>query len=260
MKYLIAAVAALAACLTFALLSNAAHAATTGGILTGNEWNCSNTTPEYMLHAGGARVTSTPNSYKFTAVHAGAHFDGTYQTIGYMGSLNSGWYCNHHKTWMPPKNGKFGNPTVSAHWVASSSFRGDTGFDIWLEPNASYNTYPKMTTGGHGTELMIWTERPDWAAWSHQAKWKVVISGHTWWVVAGKVGKNGGWERVFMVPNGSHTNTSITNMRLDPFFTFLLQHKLMSPTAVLEALDIGGENTTGTFSLTGLALKGLAGQ
>lgn len=230
--------------------------------LTGNQWSCSHTTPEWMLHAGNAEVLPVANSYKFTANHEGADFNGVYDTIGYEASLNSGWYCNHHKTWMPVKFGKLGNPVLSAHWVTSSNFQGDVGPDIWLTTSAADNTYTKMTTGGHNTELMIWYSRPDWAAWSHDARWKVNISGRTWFVVAGKVGHNGGWERVFMVPDGSHNgNVTVSNMRLDPFFTFLINHKLVnSQSDVLEAMDIGGEISHGSFALTGLALKGLTGE
>lgn len=230
-------------------------------VITANEWSCSHTNPEFMLHAGNALVTAQLGTNKFTAVHEGAHFNGVYDTIGYQASLNSGWYCDNHNTWKPPKMGKLGNPVVSAHYVTSANFQGDTGFDIWLEPNATDNTYAKMTSGGHGTEAMVWMSRPDWKAWSKDARWKVRISGRTWYVVASKVGHNGGWERVFFVPTSSHNgNVTVSGMRLDPFFSFLMAHGLMSRTDVLESLDNGAEISTGSMILAGYSLKGLTGE
>ena len=214
-----------------------------------------------MLHAGNAYVTAQDSSYNFTALHQGAHFNGVYDTIGYMGSLNSGYYCNGHKTWRPPQNGQFGNPVISVHYITSKNFQGDTGFDIWLEPNASDNSYSAMTTGGRGTEAMIWFSRPDWKAWAKDARWKVKISGHTWYVVAAKVGHDGGWERVFFVPASSHNgNVTISHMRLDPFFTFLVKHGLMNPADVLESLDNGAEISAGSMTLAGYSIKGLTGE
>ena len=241
--------------------ANAAPVSGSVHVISGNQWICSHTQPEYILHAGNAYVTAQASSYKFTAAHQGPSFNGVYDTIGYMADLNSGWYCNGHKTWRPPKNGQFGNPVVSAHYITSKNFQGDTGFDIWLEPKASDNTYNAMTTGGQGTEAMIWFSRPDWKYWAKDARWKVSISGRTWYVVASKTGKAGGWERVFFVPASSHNgNVTVSNMRLEPFFTFLMKHGLMSPADVLESLDNGAELSAGSMSLTGYSIKGLAGE
>jgi hypothetical protein len=260
-KRLLLALAAMLMLLPAAFALSANASVSPGPItLTGNQWDCSHTThPAYMLHAGNAYVTSYPSSYKFTAVHEGAHFNGVYDTVGYMGGLNSGWYCDHHRNFHPPKLGRIGNPVVSSHYVTSASFLGDTGFDIWLEPNASYNTYAKMTCGGRGTEAMIWTSRPDWRSW---AKGKpVVIAGHRWYVVSAHVGHNGGWKRVFFVPVGSHNgNVSISHMRLDPFFSYMVKHGLASQSDVLEALDNGAELSAGSMSLAGYSLTGLTGE
>jgi hypothetical protein len=242
--------------------ATAAHATTAPSVLRGNDWECDNAKPvPYMLHAGNASVVAQPGTVKFTAQHEGAHFNGVYDSLGYMASLNSGWYCNGRKVWKPVKLGKLGNPVVSAHYVTSQDFRGDTGFDIWFEPNASYNSYDAMTHAGAGsTEAMIWLSRPDWKAWATDKRAKVQIAGHTWYVVAAHVGHGAGWERVFFVPVGSHNgNVFVSNMRLDPFFSYMMKHGMLQSSDVLEALDNGGELSYGTLSLQGYLLKGLTG-
>jgi len=243
------------------LFKNIANAAPVrpASVITGNQWLCDHANPvPFMLHAGNAHVVSRPGTVKFTADHEGAHFNGVYDGVGYQSSLNSGWYCNHRRTFRPPVLGRIGNPIVSSHYVTSSNFRGDTGFDIWLEPNSSYNTYTAMTTGGRGTEAMIWFSRPDWRSWAHGKP--VVIAGHRWYVAASHVGHNGGWMRVFFVPVGSHNgNVSVSHMRLDPYFTYLVRHGLASQSDVLEALDNGAELSAGSMSLAGYSLTGLNG-
>lgn len=231
--------------------------------LSGNQWKCDHASPvPYMLHPGNAYVTATAGSVKFTATHSPGGFDGAYDSLGYMDSLNSGWYCNNRKTWQPPRLGRQGNPVVSTSYVTSSNFRGDTGFDIWYEPSPYDNTYAQMTTGvgKSSVEEMIWFQRPDWAAWAHYARWSVRIDGHKWYIVAGHVGHGAGWERVFFVPAGSYNGSySIGGLRLDPFASALIRHHLLPVNDYLEAVDNGGEVSAGAFSLAGYYLSGMAG-
>ncbi len=229
--------------------------------LSGNEWACTHTSPPMMIHAGGAKVTTRPGTVKFTAHHVGADFNGVYDSVGYLDSLNSGWYCGGHRAFAPPKLGQLENPVVSAHYVTSGNFRGDAGFDIWLEPSAHYNTYYAMTHAGPGsTEAMIWISRPDWKSWAAVARARVTISGRTWYVVAGKVGHGRGWERVFFVaPNAHNGNVTVSGMRLDPFFSYLMKHRLLRPSDVLAAVDNGAELSAGSVFLAGYQITGLRG-
>jgi hypothetical protein len=236
-------------------------------LLTGNDWTCSHTRPAYMIHAGNARVTVRPGTNKFTARHHGAHFNGVYDTVGYLGSLNSGWYCAGHRAYRPPRNGRQGRVYAAVHDVTSPDFQGDAGFDIWWEPSPRDYTYRLMTSqGGFSTEVMIWLSRPDWRSWAAAAVSRVRLSGRTWYVVAQHVGHGAGWNRIFFVPAGSHQgNITVSHFYLNPFFSWAIRHHdrhghpWLSPGDYLEAVDQGAEIGHGTAAVAGYALYGLRG-
>lgn len=233
-------------------------------VISLNDSTCVTTSGEqhFMLHAGGAIASIKKGTYKFTAVHHGSRFNGTYATIGFESGLNSGYYCNANHVWNPVKVGKQGHPVLSAHYKTSSNFAGDTGLDMWFEPSPSDSSYTVMTTdvGKSSVEAMIWFSRPDWKAWAAQAIAHVRIDHHWWFIDAARVGHGKGWTRVFFVAaNGHKGNVTVKNLALSPFMTYLMNAHLMPHGDFIEGIDNGAEIKRGSASLCGYTLNGLKG-
>jgi len=246
-------------------------------------WTCSYTNPEYMIHSGGATLATQPGAATFTvtSVPAGQWSD-PYITAGYDVDLNSelcdsrvlpgsgpstGW--QHGVSYaLPVRLGQTGAIGTTVHDVTSRDFQGDTGFDIWLEPSPGVTTYDAMTDqGAASTEIMIWLSHPGLGQQSaNPGYYPVIIDGRRWQVSvqlasAGHgraAGHPNGWNRVnFIAPQVAEGNVTVSNLFLNPFFSYAIAHGWLSRADYLTAIDQGAELTRGTMRVAGYALTGV---
>ena len=238
--------------------------------ISGNEWTCTYTNPEYMIHAGGANLRVTPGKATFSM--AGAVTTRSVQpyiSAGYLADLNS-QMCNSRggKSFaLPVLNGRQGHPLATVTDWTSSNYHGNTGFDIWLTANPANNTYTKLTSqGGNTTEIMVWLSHPRLG--SYKSSWYgVVIGGRRWLVTVGLAsaghGKTatdkGGWNVVnFIAPDTSTGNVTVHNLSLDDFASYAISHHWLNAKDYWMAVDQGaevwpgGEAAVTSYSMTGL--------
>ena len=242
-------------------------------------WTCSYTNPEYMIHSGGATLSVQPGRVKFTVTSAPAgRWSDPYITVGYDVSLNSE-LCNsrvlpgsdgkHGQSYaVPVRLGRTGHITASVHDVTSADFRGDTGFDIWFEPDPAINRYSLMANqGAAATEIMIWLSHPGLGTQSGNPRYYPVSIGGYHWQVTAELARNGhgrtaahpnGWNRVnFIAPRISEGTVSIKSLLLNSFFSYAIAHHWLLGNDYLMAVDQGAEFTHGTMRVAGYALTGV---
>jgi hypothetical protein len=232
-----------------------------------------------MIHSGGATLSVQPGAVRFTVTSAPAgQWSDPYITVGYNVSLNSqlcnsrvlpggrgahGW--SYH---LPARLGRTGPIVASVHDVTSAAFLGDTGFDIWFEPDPGITTYHQMANqGAAATEIMIWLSHPGLGTQSSNPRhYPVRIDGRRWQVTVqlasrghGKTAAHpNGWNRVnFIAPQVSEGTVSVKNLFLNPFFSYAIAHHWLSAGDYLMAIDQGGEFTRGRMTVAGYALTGV---
>jgi Glycosyl hydrolase family 12 len=246
-------------------------------------WTCSYSNPEYMIHSGGATLTTRPGKATFTVTSArpGLWSD-PYVTAGYDVDLNSE-LCNsrvlpgggpvhgrrHGLSYaLPVRLGRTGAIATSVHDVTSRDFQGDTGFDIWFEPSTSVRTYDAMANqGAAATEIMIWLSHPGLGPESGDpGYYPVIIDGRRWMVTVdlaaaghGKtVAHPHGWNRVnFIAPQVAEGNVTVRDLSLNPFFGYAAAHGWLRRGDYLMAIDQGAELTHGTMRVAGYTLTGV---
>jgi hypothetical protein len=242
-------------------------------------WTCTYTNPEYMIHSGGATLAVQPGAVRFTVTSApSGQWADPYITAGYDVDLNSD-LCNSRVLpgsggrhgWsyaLPVRLGGTGAIVASVHDVTSAGFRGDTGFDIWFEPDPAINTYNQMANqGAAATEIMIWLSHPGLGTQSSNPRYYPVgIDGRRWQVTAqpasGGHGRTAahpnGWNLVnFIAPQVSEGTVSVMNLFLNPFFSYAAAHGWLRGGDYLMAIDQGGEFTHGSMQVAGYALTGV---
>jgi hypothetical protein len=241
-------------------------------------WTCTYTNPEYMIHSGGATLVTQPGTATFTVTSAPAgRWSDPYITAGYDVDLNSqlcnsrvlpgtGGYGRSYA--LPVRLGRTGAISATVHDVTSRNFIGDTGFDIWFEPSPGINTYNTMTNqGAASTEIMIWLSHPGLPPGSANLRYyPVIIAGHRWKVTVelasrghGKTAAHpNGWNRVdFIAPQVAEGNVTVSNLFLNPFFSYAIARGWLRRDDYLMAIDQGGEFTRGTMRVAGYALTGV---
>lgn len=176
----------------------------------------------------------------------------------------------------------------------SDYFYGDTGYDLWFTPSPADNNYADMEGSGPfgiSTEVMIWTSNTNLVlGTTNPAYYPVVIDGQHWYVQVGlakdghgtctggkkpssispdtavaaatdKVAKctdSKGWNVVnFIAPNNHVGNVTMTNLRIDPFLSYVIDHGDMIPNAYWEGFNAGFEITEGNAALAGFSVAGL---
>jgi hypothetical protein len=259
---------------------SAALASPAGAPVSGpTGWTCTYTSPEYMIHSGGATLSGQPGGVKFTvtSIPAGRWSD-PYITVGYDVSINSA-LCNSRV--LPGSDGKYGKSYVvpvrlgrtghivaSVHDVTSADFYGDTGFDIWFEPSPAIDTYSQMANqGAAATEIMIWLSHPGLPPRSSALRYyPVTIDGRRWKVTVqlassghGKTAAHPhGWNRVnFIAPQVSEGNVRIRNLLLNSFFSYAITRHWLRFNDYLMAIDQGAELARGRMGVAGYALAGV---
>jgi hypothetical protein len=280
LSILTAAVAAAVIASALSAVAATAVASPAGSPVSGpSGWACSYTNPEYMIHSGGATLSVQPGKVGFTVTSAPpGQWSDPYVTVGYNGGLNSE-LCNSRV--LPGTGGKYGKsyavpvrlgatgPIAAwVHDVTSADFRGDTGFDIWFEPSPAVNSYSQMANqGAAATEIMIWLSHPGLPPQSSALKYfPVKIDGRRWQVVAdlasrghGKTAAHpNGWNLVtFIAPRVSEGTVSVSNLFLNPFFSYAIARHWLLGNDYLMAIDQGAELTRGTMQVAGYALTGV---
>ncbi len=246
-------------------------------------WTCSYTSPEYMIHSGGATLAVRPGTATFavTSIPSGRWSD-PYITAGYDVELNSdlcntralpgsgaahGW--RHGLSYaLPVRLGRTGAISASVHDVTSRRFRGDTGFDIWFEPSPRIRTYNAMANqGAAATEIMIWLSHPGlWPRSGDLRYYPVVIDGRRWRVMTGLASRGHGkiprhphgWNVVYFAsPRVTEGNVTVSNLFLNGFFSYAIAHGWLRRGDYLMAIDQGGELTRGTMRVAGYTLTGV---
>ncbi len=243
--------------------------------VSGPRWTCTDTAPEYMIHAGGANLAVEPGHVSFSvAVAASGTMQDPYLTAGYEGDLNSE-LCNGRKIHgagdkhgrsfaLPQRIGRQGHPVSTVHDWTSASFRGDAGFDLWFTKSRSDHTYCQMADGGAGsTELMIWLSHP---RLGHYRYYHVHIDGR-WWMVTTGLAAHGhgrgpghpkGWNVVnFIAPQVSEGNVSVHNLSIDQFMSYAINHGWLDPQDYLMSVNQGFEAWRGTAVVRSYAMTGL---
>ena len=241
-------------------------------------WTCSYTNPEYMIHSGGATLTTQPGTDNFavTSTRPGQWSD-PYITAGYDVDLNS-QLCNSRvlpgsggygrSFALPVRLGQTGAIGATVHDVTSRNFLGDTGFDIWFEPSPRISTYGAMTNqGAASTEIMIWLSHPGLAPRSANPRYyPVTIDRRRWKVTVDLAsrghGKNAarrnGWNRVnFIAPRVAEGDVTVKNLFLNPFFSYAVAHGWLRRGDYLMAIDQGAELTRGTMRVARYTLAGV---
>jgi hypothetical protein len=242
-------------------------------------WTCTYTNPEYMIHGGGATLSVQPGKARFTVTSAPrGRWSDPYITAGYNASLNS-QLCNsrvlpasggkHGKSYaLPVRLGRTGRITSSVHDVTSANFRGDTGFDIWFEPDPAINRYSLMANqGAAATEIMIWLSHPGLPPRSTAYKYYPVIIDGRHWTVAVALASRGhgksaahpnGWNLVeFIAPRVSEGDVHVSKLFLNPFFSYEINHHWLPAHDYLMAIDQGAEFTQGTMRVADYGITGL---
>lgn len=232
-----------------------------------------------MIHSGGATLSVQPGAVRFTVTSAPAgQWSDPYITTGYDVSLNS-QLCNSRVLpggrgaygWsyaLPVRLGRTGRIVASVHDVTSAGFRGDTGFDIWFEPDPGITTYKQMANqGAAATEIMIWLSHPGLPPRSSALRYyPVIIDGRHWQVAVGLASRGhgrtaahpNGWNVVyFIAPRVSEGTVSVSKLFLNPFFSYAIVHHWLRAGDYLMAIDQGGELTRGTMAVVGYALAGV---
>jgi len=254
-------------------LGHGAHASGPTG------WTCSYTNPEYMIHSGGATLTTQPGAVKFTVTSAPpGQWSDPYITAGYDVDLNSE-LCNdrvlpgsgslHGLSFaLPVRLGRTGAIGATVDDVTSRNFVGDTGFDIWFEPSPGISTYGTMTNqGAASTEIMIWLSHSGLPPRSANSRYyPVTIDGRRWLVTVALAsqghGKNAvrrnGWNRVdFIAPRVTEGDVTVKNLFLNPFFSYAAAHGWLRRGDYLMAIDQGAELTRGTMRVARYTLAGV---
>ena len=242
-------------------------------------WACSYTNPEYMIHSGGATLSVQPGAVRFTVTSApSGQWTDPYITAGYDVSLNSqlcdsrvlpGSRAEHGMSYaLPVRLGRTGAIVASVHDVTSAGFRGDTGFDIWFEPDPAINTYNQMANqGAAATEIMIWLSHPGLGTRSSNLRYYPVrIDGRRWQVTVERASRGhgktaahpNGWNLVnFIAPQVSEGTVSVKHLFLNPFFSYAAAHGWLRGGDYLMAIDQGAELTHGTMRVASYALTGV---
>lgn len=236
------------------------------GAGTSTKSACTRTSPEYRFHAGGTSAVLHLGSPQFTAVKTPGGYQSPYLVSGYDEGISTSYTCSGYGGALqkiPVAIGKQGDPRVTLRTVTSSNFGGDTGFDIWYTPGESCNTYTCMTSGGNNTtEEMLWTSRaPDLGYWIATAHGRSIVEGGIrWYIVPQKLrgAAKHNWNRVFFIRDDSHRGTvSVSNLRLDPFATWMIKAGYLNAHDTQMSIDAGGEMTAGTLSVGTYVLAGL---
>jgi hypothetical protein len=259
---------------------SAAMASPAGAPVSGlSGWTCSYTNPEYMIHSGGATLSVHPGKVAFTVTSTRAgRWSDPYITVGYNVSLNSE-LCNsrvlpgsggkHGQSYvLPARLGRTGRIMATVRDVTSADFRGDTGFDIWFEPSPAITTYNQMANqGAASTEIMIWLSHPGLApASSNLRYYPVTIDGRRWRVTVGLASRGhgksaahpNGWNVVnFIAPQVSEGTVNVSNLYLNPFFSYAIARHWLRPADYLMAIDQGAELTHGTMRVANYTLTGV---
>jgi hypothetical protein len=232
-----------------------------------------------MIHSGGATLSVQPGAVRFTVTSApSGQWSDPYITVGYDVGLNSqlcdsrvlpGTRGRHGWSYaLPARLGRTGAIVASVHDVTSAGFRGDTGFDLWFEPDPAINRYNEMANQGTAaTEIMIWLSHPGLGTQSGNPRYyPVKIDGRRWQVTV-QLASNGhgqtaahpnGWNRVnFIAPQVSEGTVSVKNLFLNPFFSYAAAHHWLRGGDYLMAIDQGAEFTRGTMRVDGYALTGV---
>lgn len=240
---------------------------------------CSGTRPVgYMEVTNGPNLQSVPGTTRFSTEHTGPSgvWQDAYDVIGYNSDLNSGYYCENRKNYLPPKLGRQGSPVASFSTTTSGGFTGDTGFDIWLEPSPSDTTYNQMAgQGSSSTEIMIWANNTLGAnAIKSQLGGSVaflpdtVIAGKKW-EIAVSLAANGhgktkdhpkGWNVVDFIAANNSSRATVTNLKLNGFFSYSVSKGWLRGSDYLLATDLGAEMTHGNASVNSYTLSGLTGE
>jgi hypothetical protein len=240
---------------------------------------CAGTSPNFLIHSGGADITVYPGSDKFVVDDTsgqGTQWDDPYLNAGYSTSTPSS-NCNGSagdSPLLPVKLGQQGNPVASIHTITgmapSYTFYGNTGYDFWFTPSPADDTYQDMSGGGGfapATEVMIWTTNTHLVLnTTNIADYPVIIGGYHWDVQVGlasdghgKTDKTpAGWTVVnFISRTMSLGDNQVDNLRLDPFLSYAISHGYMSASYYWEGFNVGMEITDGNAMLAGFSETGL---
>lgn len=242
-----------------------------GPHLTADGYGCTYTPTEYLTHAGGASTFIYPGTTKFSATFIkGSGMDDPYITSGYNQSVNS-QMCNSrggHSLSVPVPVNNMGRYVDTSKYTTSSSFKGDTGLDMWFAPSKSDNTYAKMTNGGDSTtEIMVWDSHPKLGTQSTNLRYYPVnIGGHRWQVGVG-LASNGhgkeksrpnGWTVVnFIAPDIKTGTTSVNGLYVNPLVSYAMSHGWLKRSDYLMGSDSGGEMWSGSLAVDSYSANGL---
>lgn len=240
---------------------------------------CTGTSPNFLVHSGGADITVYPGTNRFTVDATsgqGTEWDDPYDNAGYSSGSWSG-SCNSGKgdsPALPVKLGQQGNPVASIRTITgmapSNTFYGDTGYDFWYGPSPADSTYADLSGAGSfgtATEVMIWTTNTHLVLDTVNVKYyPVVIDGLHWDVQVGlasdghgKTDKTpNGWNVVnFIAPNMTVGDVQMLNLRLDPFMSYAIGHGYMPASSYWIGFNAGMEITEGNAMLEGFSVSGL---
>jgi hypothetical protein len=258
--------------LTF--LVGTAHASTRHTTVEGNGFTCSRTQPEYMINAGGSKISVQNGSYKFSVTKVDAPgysgLSDPYISEGFN-NYRSASLCNtrtYHGSHfsrayaLPVKLGRQGRVIASAHDIISRNFRGNSGFDIWFTRHPGEHSYDQMVNGGSGTtEVMIWLQRRGFPG---PGSFNTRISGHRWGTTVGlaayghgRTAHRKGWNVVNFIAPGHSNNVTFGGLKLNSFFNYAISHGWLNPRDYLMSVNQGFEIYQGRAAVTGYVLSGL---
>jgi glycosyl hydrolase family 12 len=228
---------------------------------------CSSTSPQYMINAGGTTLRLQPTHARFTVLKSQNYvWQDPYVTDGYNNSVNS-VTCDGHE--IPGSKGKYaksfalpvpadsdGYPTASAHYSTPNGFSGDSGLDLWYSLSTHAVTSNEMQNGGSGsTEIMIWTSHPDLEVQTSNLKYyRTKVDGH-WWRVTYGLAAYGhgawgshphGWNVVnFIAPRYTDGQFTVKALHINKFVSYAQDHGMMNRHDYLMAIDSGFEISYG---------------
>jgi hypothetical protein len=235
---------------------------------------CTSTSPQYMINAGGAVLRTYPGHRLFTVLSApsGTWID-PYITVGYNDSVPStmcdahallnGKYADPGDDKLPARLGHIGRIKAGVRDYTPGDFRGDSGFDIWLTANPAHTSYDELARqGGSTTEVMIWLNHPGLSVQSPSLLYyPVTIDGKRWRVQIALASQGhrsashpDGWNVVdFIAPKVANGYTTDIGLTLNGFLTYAISHGWLKPHDYLMSVNQGFEFTSGG---AGAAVKG----
>ncbi len=254
---------AVATILALLLVGGTAQATTTADNVDdslGGSNYCSLTYPEEYMLQHTAAVTYRAETTKFAATdtHNGTWED-AYWTTGYGHSLASSM-CDDR--WTPrgygrslPSGTRIGTTYyASLSTTHTKSFRGDLGWDIWLEPPGTGTSNAAMAEGGQAhTEIVIIIGAP-----GQHVACKVRVAGYCWKVSDQHLpsdydGHPGGWHRIYYQMSG-HGTGRVHDLRLSGIIGDAVTHHHVASSDRWYAIDGGAEVIDGSFTVQGYYL------